>query len=771
LVRLISLQAHNFKKLRIDSPIRFNNGITLISGLNESGKSTVLDAILYALFGRVTRPPRARNEDLVAYGANEGSVSLDFEVGDRSLRVSRRLYKLKPTRAMLEEIGDGRQPKPLATGQEKVNEEIVRLLGGITYQEMVSSTVVAQKELSKLIELNKDDRKRIINAFLSLESFNTVMADLTEERRELEGTGSRMGKVPAEKQKLELLEQELAQFQVNSEDKGKLLRENSANADAIGELRVKFQDKDSLYNNLREYEGALNAKGNLELQLSAKRRLLDDTKSNAERLNKEVGSVRQELTKFSVYDRTEPLISRLDDQFETAKNQSFELSAVERSLKEAEQEVGMLERKMASVDKEGLRRQAVQLEKPIRPYVIIFALLFAGALTVFFAGFVPVALALVFAGIVPAAIAAVRLQAAASLARGESALGDLRYLDGRRKELAGIQQEHAEAKERYSSTERELVTICQSLSEQDARFRSSGDLKGLQAAEKVLDNAAKDRQTRGELQMKLQTLSEEVRRLTSRTNLGELEKEIEDLERSLSGLVFPKLPEGAVYAPGLLVETLSARDGLSAQLTTAQSNIQQNLRRIAELDKHLIEHADVAVKVRSQSETVQKLEHRLRVVTRALEGVQGTGEALRNRVRPSVQAYMSAILPALTSSKYRAAILDDDYSLKVWDPEAGEYKPKEVYSGGTEDQFLLAMRLAFALALLPEVKGQKPEFVFLDEPLGSSDDVRRSGIVDYLTHDLSRKFKQIFVISHVGGLEEHVQNIITLDDGMIARTE
>jgi exonuclease SbcC len=447
------------------------------------------------------------------------------------------------------------------------------------------------------------------------------------------------------------------------------------------------------------------------------------------------------------------------------------LSAVERSLKEAEQEVGMLERKMASVDKEGLRRQAVQLEKPIRPYVIISALLFAGALTVFFAGFVPVALALVFAGIVPAAIAAVRLQAAASLARGESALGDLRYLDGRRKELAGIQQEHAEAKERYSSTERELVTICQSLSEQDARFRSSGDLKGLQAAEKVLDNAAKDRQTRGELQMKLQTLSEEVRRLTSRTNLGELEKEIEDLERSLSGLVFPKLPEGAVYAPGLLVETLSARDGLSAQLTTAQSNIQQNLRRIAELDKHLIEHADVAVKVRSQSETVQKLEHRLRVVTRALEGVQGTGEALRNRVRPSVQAYMSAILPALTSSKYRAAILDDDYSLKVWDPEAGEYKPKEVYSGGTEDQFLLAMRLAFALALLPEVKGQKPEFVFLDEPLGSSDDVRRSGIVDYLTHDLSRKFKQIFVISHVGGLEEHVQNIITLDDGMIARTD
>ena len=115
--------------------------------------------------------------------------------------------------------------------------------------------------------------------------------------------------------------------------------------------------------------------------------------------------------------------------------------------------------------------------------------------------------------------------------------------------------------------------------------------------------------------------------------------------------------------------------------------------------------------------------------------------------------------------------MDENYSLQVWDPEAGEYKSKDVYSGGTEDQFLLAMRLAFALALLPEAKGQKPEFVFLDEPLGSSDDIRRSGIVEYLAQDLSKKFKQIFIISHVGGLEEHVQNIITMDDGVPTGTE
>jgi exonuclease SbcC len=309
------------------------------------------------------------------------------------------------------------------------------------------------------------------------------------------------------------------------------------------------------------------------------------------------------------------------------------------------------------------------------------------------------------------------------------------------------------------------------LSEKDGSFRLANNLKGLQAAQAFLDKATVDRQTRGELQMKLQTLIDESRRLASETNLSELEKEIDDLERRLSALALPALPEDVAFAPELLAETLSARDQLSERLTTARSNFQQNTRRIAELDKYLVEQTDVPFKVQSCGETVRKLERRLHVVTRAVEAVQATGEALRNRVRPSVQGYMSAILPALTSSKYKAAILDEDYNLKVWDPEAGEYKPKEVYSGGTEDQFLLAMRLAFALALLPEAKGQKPEFVFLDEPLGSSDDARRSGIIDYLTHDLSRKFKQILVISHVGGLEEHVQNIITLDDGMIAGTD
>ncbi len=77
------------------------------------------------------------------------------------------------------------------------------------------------------------------------------------------------------------------------------------------------------------------------------------------------------------------------------------------------------------------------------------------------------------------------------------------------------------------------------------------------------------------------------------------------------------------------------------------------------------------------------------------------------------------------------------------------------------------MRLAFALALIPQAKGRNPEFLFLDEPLGSSDKVRREGILALMHKELSENFKQIFLISHVGDLEVEADTIIEMDNGTV----
>jgi hypothetical protein len=62
-----------------------------------------------------------------------------------------------------------------------------------------------------------------------------------------------------------------------------------------------------------------------------------------------------------------------------------------------------------------------------------------------------------------------------------------------------------------------------------------------------------------------------------------------------------------------------------------------------------------------------------------------------------------------------------DYRIRVWDPLAGRFVAKNLFSGGTRNQCSLALPLAFALATPPQELGVAPGFIFLDEPLSAFD--------------------------------------------------
>src|SRR5882672_7169637 len=93
-MKLLSLYANNFKKLKLRQPLLFTEGIILITGLNESGKSTILDAILYSLFGRMIRPSqKPGNDEIISYGASDCTVKLEFAIGPNKYRVTRRFTR------------------------------------------------------------------------------------------------------------------------------------------------------------------------------------------------------------------------------------------------------------------------------------------------------------------------------------------------------------------------------------------------------------------------------------------------------------------------------------------------------------------------------------------------------------------------------------------------------------------------------------------------------------------------------------------------------
>jgi exonuclease SbcC len=133
---------------------------------------------------------------------------------------------------------------------------------------------------------------------------------------------------------------------------------------------------------------------------------------------------------------------------------------------------------------------------------------------------------------------------------------------------------------------------------------------------------------------------------------------------------------------------------------------------------------------------------------------------------------MCLLLPLLTAGRYRYAELTADYRLQVWDERKHGYVEKNLYSGGTQDQFSLALRLGFALAALPRELGTSPGFLFLDEPLSSFDHDRTAALIDLLTHgQIATFFQQVFLISHSQAFDpSRFSHHIVMEEGGVAHS-
>ena len=126
-------------------------------------------------------------------------------------------------------------------------------------------------------------------------------------------------------------------------------------------------------------------------------------------------------------------------------------------------------------------------------------------------------------------------------------------------------------------------------------------------------------------------------------------------------------------------------------------------------------------------------------------------------VLPSTERNMCLLLPELTAGRYRHARLDQDYRFQVWDERKRGDTEKKLLSGGTQDQFSLALRLGFAIAALPQEVGTRPGFLFLDEPLSSFDRDRTQALVNLLTRGtVTSHFPQVFLISHSTLFDPHL---------------
>jgi exonuclease SbcC len=131
-------------------------------------------------------------------------------------------------------------------------------------------------------------------------------------------------------------------------------------------------------------------------------------------------------------------------------------------------------------------------------------------------------------------------------------------------------------------------------------------------------------------------------------------------------------------------------------------------------------------------------------------------EDLNHALRPEIAELASAFLQELTDARYSELELNEQYDFVLHE----DGLPKPVISGGEEDLANLVLRLAIS-QMIAERAGQPFSLLILDEVFGSLDEGRRHNVVELLRR-LHDRFEQVILITHVEGVREGLDRVITV---------
>lgn len=167
-----------------------------ISGTTGAGKTTIFDAICFALYGEASGEERNDSKFLRSHFAEDDvhtSVDLVFELRGRRYRVFRQLGHIKEgnktaTGAQIElyEITKGKEvPCVDRFAVHDINAKVENLLG-LTKQQFSQIVMLPQGEFRKLLTSDTENKEEILRRIFKTEAYQAVVDELNRRRREAE---------------------------------------------------------------------------------------------------------------------------------------------------------------------------------------------------------------------------------------------------------------------------------------------------------------------------------------------------------------------------------------------------------------------------------------------------------------------------------------------------------------------------------------------------------------------------------------------------------
>ncbi len=170
-MRPIRLELQGFAAFRERTLIDFDGlDIVALTGPTGAGKSTIIDGIVFALYGSVAR---YGNENLVAPIINslssEARVRLDFEIGSVSYTAVR-IVRRTASGASTKEARLERADRVVAGTASELTVAVEKLLG-LTFDQFTKTVVLPQGDFARFLTETSGDRQSLLRRLLGLDVY------------------------------------------------------------------------------------------------------------------------------------------------------------------------------------------------------------------------------------------------------------------------------------------------------------------------------------------------------------------------------------------------------------------------------------------------------------------------------------------------------------------------------------------------------------------------------------------------------------------------
>ena len=785
---LTNLKLENFKKYT-NFEIAFESGLIGIIGKNGAGKSTIFEAILFALYGEL----KSKGDKEVVRNSNASSkdaviVELDFEFDNIEYKVIREFRgKTLSANAKLY-----KNSELITTGAKEVTTSIINLTK-MSKDAFVHTLFASQKELTSLSNSKPEDRKKMIRKLLGLEKIDFVEKELIEKSRELKREISAFAEVLLSAEDISIKKEHILEYTKQSQEIQKDISTRTTLLDNTKIEEQTIKQELELYTKTKEQKQSLHARCEL-LKSSIKSHQINQDKLSNELNNLKVKqeelrglqSVKEEyislhesikeqekLKEFHI--RKEGLIleqNELRDQYKKAKETISLLEFETKEHKELVEKEKALEAKLESIKQTLIQIQTN--EKALLQEIAGEQKLISDI--------------------------SKKIENITNLGRESNCPTCTRPLLDEYDNVI-LSLEHivkTTQKEKIDKATINLEEIQKNKEQieesQKAYIKEHFELS---KAINLIESKNKD----------LQLQKEHFEKVTQKgvKNKTELAKlEIYSYDNTIHEQMLEKQKElKTKYEYVLSLETMLKRvDSIKEGLQTSISNQDKyNLELLQkDLEFQAINYDEVKHKekikqydeVQTQKDSLTAVINELKVKIATIQGqIKTIQESLNNneiqlskvqtkkddltdyekikislaefktklnsKVAPRISDIASTMYAQITKGKYQHIEVSNDFDFYIYDE--GKKYPIERFSGGEIDLANLVLRIAISKTLSELSGTSSVEFLAFDEVFGSQDESRRMEILEAF-HTIKEQYRQIFLISHEMEIKEMFERVV-----------